>query len=665
MPFDEGDSVEDSNLTEEQLEIERLDILSTIGQLSNNLDLTDKEACQRLRFHERAYNDIIDRIQAAKGLRLFDPLDKLPLEIWQTILYNVVSFTIRPRITLFYRSIPDDILVFMLVSKRWLRSIINTPFFWNTIFLNADAPDNLARMKMNLEFSIYLPLFLRIAIPFPQWIEAVPFLAENRHRIRCIEISSHTPKYGESKEAVSEVEAYLKDLLPLPTLTRFDLVGMNPSHGTSSLVQTVLLRCPSFNYIMSPHLPREILELDSALQLRSFQTTQDLSELVQKRFPNLFRVNFSHSMNQQCVESTTEDHSLAWQHFGFMTLNTPPPLALVSKLMNLVTFEAPVNGLVFKELLCRLHLMTRLNKLTLRIAYEEQYKNLFPSDTEIGQCRSTTILDLRFNSILGPRSTIKDINIYFDRVQELLLKAFPSTEELTIRSSHVFPVHFIDSRTFSRLSVLYLDSIPQPNTEITLSPSIESLYFIASNSWLRGFPKFSSPSLRRLTMDSWIYSTAPGSTDLQAMFEPEKWAALYALCISAHHISEISTGFECLRSLVLGISVNIYSRRDPSDDPITRFCRNFAMDPSQLPALENLGLVQLPEWDIFFIMLERRNIPKMKGIAKLRKITIPSHYPKELSGPMRDLIRGRFATRPSNWDLSLAGQLDLLEDNTM
>jgi hypothetical protein len=654
MPLNEENDAKEEYSDEGRVHANRLQLLSFIGSVSNNVQLSNEERDRQLRTNKEEYNKIVDRLHEGDNSRRFDPLDKLPVEIWQSILYRVACFTLRPRVNVFHRIIPEDFFVFMLVSKRWLQSIINTPFLWTTILLNMNIPDNLSRIRTHLKLSRELPIFLRITIPFPGWIETVPFLAENRHRISVIEINSRTLKYGNSREAVSEIETYLNDLLPLPKLWRVDLFGMISSPGTLSLVQKLLLGCPSFSSIMNVNITKDILELDSALRLQSFQTTQDLSGLVQKRFPKLFDIKFSHSSTQLSTESTTGDHLLAWQHFWSM--NTPPSLTIISRLTNLVTFESQVNGPVLKELLCRLHLVVRLSKLTLWIVYEEQYKAQLPSDEEIKPCYRPTILEISFNSILGTRLAINDVRIYFDRVQELVLRALPSIEELTLRSTHVVPAQFMDSRTFSRLSTLHLNSIPHLGVDITLSPSIKNLYFIDSYNWLGGFPKLSSSSIQRLIMDSWAYPTK---------FEPEKWPALTSLTISVHHVVEISTRFENLRNLVLRNSSGIHIPQDPTNDPITRFCRNLAMNPSRLPVLESLCLGQLPEWDIFFIMLERRNITKAQGLSRLKKITLPRHYPKELFRPIHDLIRGRFATRPSNWNLSFAGNLELLEDITV
>jgi hypothetical protein len=658
------DALKEEALDEEQVNTKRVELLSIIESVSNHVKLSNEERSQQLRSYKRDYNELVDRLRAMNEPRRFDPLDKLPVEIWQTILYKVISPTFRPHSKFFYRILPNSIFLFMLVSKRWLNFIVNTPFLWTTVSLSADIPDNLARVKMHLELSKGLPIYLRIAIPLAEWVEVVPFLAENRHRIIYIQITPRRLRYGDSAKACTEIHTYLDDLLPLPVLQRFDVLSMEASTETTSLAQRLLTECPSLTCLMGFNLKKETLILDSAHRLQRFQTTQDLASLVQKWFPNLDMIKFTDSGTPQTADQDIGNHLLTWWHLAFTSpRNAPPPLTLVSKLINLVTFESSINGTVLKELLCRLYLMPRLKRLNLHITFEERYKTELPSDTDIRSCESATVLNIGF--ISSPKNPLSDVNVYFDRVQELIIKALPSVDELTVQSSRTIPIQFMDSRTFPRLLNLYLESIPEPTTTITLSPSIRNLYFMTSYSWLRGFLKYSSSSMHRMSLDSWNPSRSSDNSGDQGWIDPDKWPVLISLTISAHHIAKKSTGFEHLRALSLRISSYAYGSYDFLNDSITRFCLTFAMNTSQLPVLESLSLNQLPEWDIFFIMLERRNVTKAQGISKLKNITLPHFYPKELFGPIQDLIRGKFATRPSNRDLSFAGNLELIEDATM
>ncbi|PVF97488.1 hypothetical protein CPB86DRAFT_826432 [Serendipita vermifera] len=597
MPLDECDKLDGAILNEEQLNAKRIALLSTIEELSNNPEVKGEEYSQQLRPHQRAYNSIIDRLSAINKPRRFDPLDKLPIEIWQTIIYQVVYFDSRPHARLFYRIIPPDIFVFMLVSKRWLHSIVNAPFLWGTVSFDMSIPDYLARAKMHLDLGKERPIYLRITVPLEGWDEIIPLLIESRERITFLQVTSRTFSYRHGAKLCSEIEKYLNDLLPLPNLERFDILNMPSSPDATSLCQKVLIQTPSLKAMMGIDLPKEFLELKPALRLRRFQTTSDLLGLVQTQFPNLLNVRFNQSMNR--------------------------PSSFISRLTNLVIFDSTLNGPVLKELLCRVHSMTRIKKITLRLIYEEKYKDILPLDTEVSPCDSVKMLDVRFQ-FTGRPENLKGAELYFSRVQELFLKALPSIEELTLGSSHVYPTQFLDSRTFPRLSTIFLDRIPQ------------------------------------------LVEKARGDTaDSQRHFDSESWPGLVSLTISAHHISQNIGGLKSLRTLILRVFSGFHSGVDATDDHVTRFCRNLGMNPSGLPALEELGLYQLPEWDIFFIMLERRNVTKVQGVTKLRKISLPKYYPKGLFGPVFDLISGKFPTRPSNWDLSFQGNMEPLEDITV
>ncbi|PVF95058.1 hypothetical protein CPB86DRAFT_739398, partial [Serendipita vermifera] len=92
-----------------------------------------------------------------------------------------------------------------------------------------------------------------------------------------------------------------------------------------------------------------------------------------------------------------------------------------------------------------------------------------------------------------------------------------------------------------------------------------------------------------------------------------------------------------------------------------RFCRAMAMYPAQLTALENLSLHEPPEWDIYFIMVKRRNIPSGRGFVPFRSLTLTCH-PKELINPLIALLKGQFPKDVSLFDLSYHTAANLVRD---
>jgi hypothetical protein len=670
MSLDEWRGIDIDSLDEEQLSGKRLELLSIIERVSNNLELGNEERARQLQSHKRCYNMIMDRLNAINEPPRFDPLDKLPVEICQTIFHEALPFNFPPDLI---RTYPNEILAYILVSKRWLNFLVNMPLFWTNISFDDRTPDCLARAKMNLVLSKGMSIHLNVSFPITWWVEALPFLAENRHRITSMCIDINFERISDYTGIYKEIGTYLSDFLPLPNLQQIRFYDMEASAETTSLVRRVLDECPSLTSIDSFSLTRDILQLDSALRLRSFYTTRSLLGLVQERFPKLDNIAFSETwgpsgyLNDSPNPASSPDHLLAWSRLYFESWGDKyPPLGLISRLTGLVTFTSAVNGPILKELLCQLHLMVRLSQLTLKI-YEEQYETELPSDTQIRPCESATALDITFETLLtrAPQEITSDREKYLSRIQEVFLKALPSVEELKLFSPNLFPIHFLDSRTFPRLVSVSLTHIARPSMDIILSPSIENLHFRVPYQELFGLPKYSSSSLQRLFAESWEYSNVSGNMDSKRCPDPDKWPALISLNIPARHFSQNVIGFTSLRTLVLRCTTDLHGQPDTTDDHITRFCRNFAMNPSELPALENLCLYQLPEWDIFFIMMDKRNVMKTQEVSKLKNIKLPNWYPKELLWPICELIRGKFATRPSNWDLSFAGNLELLEDVTM
>ncbi|PVF95952.1 hypothetical protein CPB86DRAFT_737787 [Serendipita vermifera] len=67
---------------------------------------------------------------------------------------------------------------------------------------------------------------------------------------------------------------------------------------------------------------------------------------------------------------------------------------------------------------------------------------------------------------------------------------------------------------------------------------------------------------------------------------------------------------------------------------------------------------ECPEWDILIIMLERRNLSGTSSTSRIKKISVPFICPSDISGVISDLLKGKWATRPSNQQLSLAGNVD-------
>jgi hypothetical protein len=102
-----------------------------------------------------------------------------------------------------------------------------------------------------------------------------------------------------------------------------------------------------------------------------------------------------------------------------------------------------------------------------------------------------------------------------------------------------------------------------------------------------------------------------------------------------------------------------------SRDPITQFCQQLALSVHNCPALQHIGFQICPEWDILIEMLERRNFIQDQGIARIIRIDLPAYCPRQIRRLIIELVQGRRVVRPSNYELSLAANIDVLCDPSM
>jgi hypothetical protein len=84
--------------------------------------------------------------------------------------------------------------------------------------------------------------------------------------------------------------------------------------------------------------------------------------------------------------------------------------------------------------------------------------------------------------------------------------------------------------------------------------------------------------------------------------------------------------------------------------------------PSTCPSLSEIKFRRcFPDWDILFLMLEKRNFMMDSAVSLIRRITVP-FIPSELRVPLASLLGGIYTERPANNDLSMGGARELLLD---
>ena len=90
----------------------------------------------------------------------------------------------------------------------------------------------------------------------------------------------------------------------------------------------------------------------------------------------------------------------------------------------------------------------------------------------------------------------------------------------------------------------------------------------------------------------------------------------------------------------------------------------FIYHPECCPSLREIHFGDFVEWDILFLMLERRNLGD-KRIARIGQVTLP-FVPYPFRGPLENVLNGKCEKKPSEYlPLSLEETREVLFESTM
>lgn len=145
------------------------------------------------------------------------------------------------------------------------------------------------------------------------------------------------------------------------------------------------------------------------------------------------------------------------------------------------------------------------------------------------------------------------------------------------------------------------------------------------------------------------------------IFNLDHWPALQSISLQSDLVAWSKFSLAFLSKVTI-----LRDSLDPQkNDKFTYFIKAIACRPDSYPSLEEIELGECPELDILMIMLERRNLLQGPGIKKIRQISFPSSCSNSIRKIISTLLAGKWAERPSNKDISLAGNAEILLDLTL
>ncbi|CCA76997.1 hypothetical protein PIIN_10982 [Serendipita indica DSM 11827] len=80
---------------------------------------------------------------------------------------------------------------------------------------------------------------------------------------------------------------------------------------------------------------------------------------------------------------------------------------------------------------------------------------------------------------------------------------------------------------------------------------------------------------------------------------------------------------------------------------VVTMIHHLAVNSGELPLLDTLELRDCPEWDILFIMLEKRLLVQTSNVKSIERITFNRDPPPKIKQPLARLLAGHIVSRPA------------------
>lgn len=638
--------------------LDELDSLRTALGLPTSLDqpLPKRDLQQshlRLNSQEEQYNQLLDRIASLSPGPFSDPLDAFPHEIWEKIIFEVASEIYAPSTEESPQTLNVDyILPLTLVSVRWRDAIIANPRFWNHFMLDPEAEDLEAKLASSsiLSRGLYITVFIyEEENSTTLWDVLGHYIVSQRSRIRCLLLGPYV-NLDTVFESIGEA--------PLLQVLRTDKNGAPSPIGLNFFQSAKHLR----SIIGEMSFPGDSLRFLSSEEIRTINVVDASEDTVThlKHMKSLEHVNFTEIFEDHPYKG--EIALLPWKSLSFSGhIDGVIRHVLRSSAASLVDLEATVDWPDIQKLLLLCNYMPQLLSLTI-VVYQQQ-----------------------------PPTSIQAKEVKFQR-----LDLFPSN----IRKLHLqINVPSLSPNYNANFNILFTNlELMAPNVQHLWCSAPAYKSFLKYACSLQSLKSVTAPFLIRTPLSSpkpnsigilktdhlfihdaaiFDYIRMEGIISLTLMGHSELWPSLHEHARSKEWRNLTKMSLQATATNWEGISLPHLTTvdfggtlgRDQLTHGLTALCQEIAISPQNFPSLEKLTSNGFPEWDILFIMLERRNVfvpsDRRKDISKIKCLRFHAQLPISVLKPLTALLGGRLTPRPSNHQLSLAGIAETLLDPNM
>jgi hypothetical protein len=614
--------------------------------IQGSINQGDKEALKEE--HNRLSRELEDLRLGPLG----DPLAALPPEIWTAIIQEATrenEANLSPI---------DALLVLTLVSTEWSAKILGNPLLWTEFAMGWGEADAQAKLETALFLSGGSFLNLLIHTRQFRWDVDFPLLQLHAKRIKQITFQSFPHiGYGPSVEPIgfAVLDRIFREINQFPTLEiiRRNGIWTQAQLSMSADFPLILKKSPVLTRIYGMDIPFEIARCRAGTPLRSYMI-REASSTILRYIGDLGNVEELALVNDQLKPTS---------HRGETSLLHLPALR------NLRRAEMDTSFI---------SLLKRAGSLCcLEVTIKDKWQTLADFFEILDQLPCLTILDLILGKMIG-KLVFPSINRTNTRVQDLKIMAFSKSLDIdqeTISNAQTlfmsFPILFPKVRKLALWGVslrsdiaTYIRSISQLQSLQLMHISLDSAISIESanletlliDGTTGGDIKhlLSTAKCPRLSELRWY--DAPVHTMPSLPHDGYKISIcknIRTLYINSPQARWVVPGFHTLKRLHVNME----------DFSLSEL---FIHEPLSCPSLREMHLGFIPEWDLLFIMLERRNyLPLSQGVTRIQSLTLPRPVPPTIMAPLIEILSGRFTERPSNNDLSFCSFMDAYFDPSM
>ncbi|KIM22594.1 hypothetical protein M408DRAFT_28578 [Serendipita vermifera MAFF 305830] len=554
------------------------------------------------------------------------------------------------------------------VSTKWLDLIIHYPLLWSEIHITSSNEDLLATLATFIQLSGTTPLKVVIWCGHGiEWDSICKLLQAHKHRINKLVLDTLITTervYGvEQVRKLRHFQEFMKSLGHLSGLIELNF-------GDFMKIDNNLSR------------PLELLPRARIVTGMEYELKHDpiLKDAIERSLAKQMTINVDRNVDP---EPRNRSFTVVPPHLQFFDFSGPhsPNVDVVfqlsrSSLRHLsLLLSVPRVG----ELVENLRLLIQLQKLRLTLLASAPKDFRFPvkpTEVVVTSLRELYIviglpddhsglLDMGISGYLlqvfaSLYPCARKVELHRLNIRGLpALRCFKNLEYLSLSlRTNVDNNDKIQApllqRRISFPSLLYIETGDYEIISLLHTPKLHRLRFHHLSS-MEIFERSDLPELCLLDI-------SPNPIDVMKLnVEPAHLPNLRELRIIADHAPILSVlpsfpSFPCLRSIT-------WHSRTQMNPEGNRLCIIFLENPGLCPSLEELHFNDYVEWDILFLMLQRRNF-EVVGVRMIHTVTMP-FVPLDFQDSFTDLLKGKYTYLPPDIDLSPESAREALCDPNM